>query len=55
MLNRLQALVADTRGISSVEYGVLGAAVISAVALSSPSVAAALIPLFTAIATGLAA
>jgi Flp pilus assembly pilin Flp len=52
MLDLLQAVVADRRGISSLEYGVLGAAVIGAVAVTTPPVAAALMPLFTAIAAG---
>ncbi|WP_372623231.1 Flp family type IVb pilin [Falsiroseomonas sp.] len=53
MLNLLKAMAADTRGISSLEYGVIGAAIIGTLAVSTPPLAAALMPLFTAITTGL--
>jgi Flp pilus assembly pilin Flp len=54
MFGTARSVASDRRGISSIEYGVLGALISTGLALSTPPLAAALAPLFVTIASAVA-
>jgi Flp pilus assembly pilin Flp len=50
----VRQMVCDRRGVSALEYGLLGAIVATALAFSTPPLAAALAPLYATIASAVA-